>query len=111
MYVLFFQKEHFDLLELFLNSEYDPNKTDTAAVSDCERLVETVAKQKFLSTQVRKLSIKRTPPVLNKFYRKSDDNIFCTKYRYFSVELPVVGFMLESPCRGDCNKTHNIRFY
>ena len=53
MCVLFFQKEeHFDLLELFLNSEYDPNKTDTAAISDCERLVETVAKQKFLSTQV-----------------------------------------------------------
>ena len=49
---VFFQKEHFDLLELFLNSEYDPNKTDTAAISDCESLVETVAKQKFLSTQV-----------------------------------------------------------
>lgn len=44
-------KENFDLLELFLNAEYDPTKTDTDALSDCENVVETVAKQKFLSTQ------------------------------------------------------------
>ena len=47
-----FQEDNYDLLELFLNSEYDPSKTATEALSDCENIVETVARQKFLSTEV-----------------------------------------------------------
>lgn len=46
------QKEAYDLLEMFLNSEYDPGRTEMDQLSDCENNVKAIAKHRFLSAQV-----------------------------------------------------------
>ncbi|XP_053407088.1 putative cytochrome P450 CYP13A10 isoform X1 [Mercenaria mercenaria] len=45
------KRDTYDLLELFLNSEYDPERTEMDQLSDCENNVKCIAKHRFLSTQ------------------------------------------------------------
>lgn len=51
-YFISLQKEAYDLLEMFLNSEYDPGRTEMDQLSDCENNVKAIAKHRFLSAQV-----------------------------------------------------------
>ncbi|XP_052771299.1 LOW QUALITY PROTEIN: putative cytochrome P450 CYP13A10 [Mya arenaria] len=44
-------KDSHDLLELFLNSEYDPGRSDMEELSDQEDNQKTIAKHRFLSSQ------------------------------------------------------------
>lgn len=46
------KRDTYDLLELFLNSEYDPERTEMEQLPDCENNVKCIAKHRYLSTQV-----------------------------------------------------------
>lgn len=45
------KRDTYDLLELFLNSEYDPERSDMDQISDCENNIKCIPKNRFLSTQ------------------------------------------------------------
>lgn len=60
-FCLVFQKGYNDLLELFINSEYDPERAEMENLNDCETDIKTIAKYRYLSSQV----IAWTSPVIN----------------------------------------------
>lgn len=45
------ERNTYDLLELFLNSEYDPDRTEMDQLSDCEHNVQVIARNRFLSSK------------------------------------------------------------
>ena len=57
-FFFYFQRDKYDLLEMFLNSEYDPEKVDSDQLSDFEKCTSFPSLNKSLSSQV----LTHTPP-------------------------------------------------